>query len=117
MYVRMRWILLLAVAAVAVTLVRCCVFAFCHRSCYGLGLLFGFVRRCTCVRFSLGVYRAVAKARLKSNKPECDVFSITLYSDAFSSQYFFVVCARSRPIVGRFGLFRQENFCFQSILE
>lgn len=37
--VRMRWFLLLAfvAVAVAVTLVRCCMFAFCHRSCYGLG--------------------------------------------------------------------------------
>lgn len=38
---------------------------------------------------------------MKSMKPECDVFSTTLYSDAFSSQYICCVCALT--FVGRFG--------------
>lgn len=38
---------------------------------------------------------------MKSMKPECDVFSTTLYSDAFSSQYICCVCTLT--FVGRFG--------------
>lgn len=40
------------------------------------------------------------KTRLKSNKPEYDVFSITLYLEAFSSQYFFVVWCAFTQLLG-----------------
>lgn len=90
MHVNVRWILL----AVAVLL---CL-PFCHHSlCYGV--------ICLSIAhvFVFGVYSNVAlaqKTRLKSNKPECDVFSITLYSEAFSSQYFFVVWYAFTQLLG-----------------